>query len=123
MITRYISHAVEMIAAIIIGIAVIQVMKQYFTAVKINLHALKKIYWKGLDKPEVIRIQFDSSIALSLELLLGAGVLATAVAPNWDDIGKLGAIAVLRTSLNYFLEKELKHLHSDHSNVGIASTD
>jgi len=27
---------------------------------------------------------------------------------TWDDIGKLGAIAVLRTGLNFFLERELR---------------
>ena len=59
--------------------------------------------WGGL---EGLRIKFGSSVAVSLELLLGADVLATAVAPSWDDIGKLAAIAVLRTALNYFLEKE-----------------
>ncbi len=123
LVTGYVSHAVEMIAAVIIGLAVIQLLKQYFSSVKINLHAFKKISWKGLGNPAVIRIQFGSAIALSLELLLGADVLATAVGPNWDDIGKLAAIAILRTALNYFLEKELKHLHSNHSNVGIASTD
>ncbi len=31
------------------------------------------------------------------------------------DIGKLTAIAVLRTALNYFLERELKHTHIMHS--------
>jgi uncharacterized membrane protein len=31
------------------------------------------------------------------------------VAPSWDDIGKLVAIAALRTTLNFFLEKELHH--------------
>jgi uncharacterized membrane protein len=59
---------------------------------------------------EEIRVNFGSSVAVSLELLLGADVLATAVAPSWNDIGKLAAIAVLRTALNYFLEKELKHM-------------
>lgn len=53
-------------------------------------------------------MQFGSSVAIALELLLGADVLATAVAPSWDDIGKLAAIATIRTALNYFLEKELK---------------
>jgi uncharacterized membrane protein len=42
--------------------------------------------------------------------MLGADVLATAVAPDWDDIGKLAAIAIIRTALNYFLGKELKEI-------------
>jgi hypothetical protein len=32
----------------------------------------------------------------------------TAVAPSWDQIGKLGAIAVIRTTLNFFLMRELR---------------
>jgi len=41
--------------------------------------------------------------------LLAADILATAIAPTWYDIGKLAAIATLRTALNYFLERELKN--------------
>jgi len=28
--------------------------------------------------------------------------------PSWDEIGKLGAIVVLRTVRNYFLEREIE---------------
>ncbi len=35
-------------------------------------------------------------------------MLRTAVAPTWTEIGQLAAIAVLRTSLNYFLEREIR---------------
>ena len=45
--------------------------------------------------------------------MLGADVLATAVAPSWNDIGKLAAIAIIRTSLNYFLERELRHINKE----------
>ncbi len=41
--------------------------------------------------------------------ILAEEILATAIAPTWDEIGKLAAIASLRTALNYFLERELKH--------------
>jgi uncharacterized membrane protein len=30
------------------------------------------------------------------------------VSPTWEDIGQLGAIAVIRTFLNYFLEHDLE---------------
>lgn len=99
-ITINVSHAVEILAAVIIGFAVIKTLLNYFSLLK-----------SAKISKEEIRVQFGSSVAVSLELLLGADVLATAVAPSWDDIGKLAAIAVLRTALNYFLEKELKHMH------------
>jgi len=31
----------------------------------------------------------------------------SAIAPTWDDIGQLAAIAAIRTFLNYFLERDL----------------
>ena len=34
--------------------------------------------------------------------------------PTWDDIGKLGAIAFLRTALNFFLQKEIEAHERQH---------
>ena len=55
-----------------------------------------------------IRLVFARHLALALEFQLAADVLGTAIAPSWEQIGQLGAIAVIRTFLNYFLEKEMK---------------
>lgn len=100
-ITINISLAVEILAAIIIGVAVIKTLFNYFLLLKSRYSKISK---------EEIRVQFGSSVAISLELLLGADVLATAVAPSWDELGKLAAIAIIRTTLNFFLERELKHI-------------
>jgi|SRR5882724_568416 len=109
-ITIYTSHAVEMLAALIIGVAVIRTLFSYIplSLPKSSMLSFRGAVFKKIGKEE-IRLQFGSSVAVALELLLGADVLATAVAPSWDDIGKLAAIAVIRTALNFFLEKELKH--------------
>jgi len=32
----------------------------------------------------------------------------TAIAPTWDQIGQLAAIAAIRTGLNYFLNKDVE---------------
>jgi uncharacterized membrane protein len=55
-----------------------------------------------------IRLAFARYLTLALELQLAADILSTSVAPTWERIGKLAAIAVIRTALNYFLSKELK---------------
>jgi uncharacterized membrane protein len=54
-----------------------------------------------------IRLAFARYLTLALELQLAADILSTSVAPTWDRIGKLAAIAVIRTALNYFLSKEI----------------
>lgn len=101
-ITIYVSHTLEIISAMVIAAALIKLVLNYFQSfLKVK---------NGLSAMEA-RMTFGGAVAVSLELLLGADVLATAVAPSWDDIGKLAAIAVLRTALNYFLGKELKEVH------------
>jgi uncharacterized membrane protein len=100
-ITLYISHALEIASATVIAAALLKLIYSYFTSFTLK----KSILSSG-----EARVRFGSSVSVALELLLGADVLATAVAPSWDDIGKLAAIAVLRTALNYFLGKELKEI-------------
>ncbi len=46
-------------------------------------------------------------LVLSLEVMLAADIVRSAISPSWDDIGQLAAIALIRTFLNYFLERDL----------------
>ncbi|ACB51464.1 hypothetical protein cce_2114 [Crocosphaera subtropica ATCC 51142] len=55
-----------------------------------------------------VRLRFGSWLALALEFQLGSDVLSTTIAPSFQALGKLGAIAVIRTFLNYFLTQELE---------------
>lgn len=67
-----------------------------------------------------VRLTLARYLALALELQLGADILSTAIAPSWDQIGKLGAIAVIRTALNYFLMLEMREEHGAGSDRGAA---
>lgn len=106
-ITKHLSSTVEVLAAIVIGISLLKFLYRYV----INI-----FHPNDSTTNQTIRIQFGSSLTVALELLLAADILATAIAPTWDDIGKLASIAVLRTALNYFLERELKSSELDTKN-------
>jgi uncharacterized membrane protein len=54
-----------------------------------------------------IRLSFARYLTLALELQLAADILSTSIAPSWDRIGKLAAIAIIRTGLNFFLSREM----------------
>ncbi|HEX8269905.1 MAG TPA: DUF1622 domain-containing protein [Flavobacterium sp.] len=99
-ITVYLSSTVEIIAAFVIAIALVKFLVKYVRHIFNPLDG---------NTNQTIRIHFGSALTVALELLLAADILATAIAPTWDEIGKLAAIAVLRTALNYFLERELKN--------------
>lgn len=47
-------------------------------------------------------------LLVGLEFELAADIVGSVFAPTWDEVGKLGAIAVIRTFLNFFLEHDLE---------------
>ncbi|NVB78082.1 MAG: DUF1622 domain-containing protein [Kofleriaceae bacterium] len=55
-----------------------------------------------------IRLDLGRYLALGLEFQLASDLLRTAVAPSFQEIGKLAAVAAIRTALNFFLAREIK---------------
>ena len=74
-----------------------------------------------------VRLTLGRFLALGLEFQLASDVLRTAVAPSWEDIGQLAAIAAIRTALNYFLGKEIaeerREVGEDHEESAGSSSD
>ncbi len=62
-------------------------------------HGARKELWR----------RFGMWLLRGLEFELAADIIGSVISPSWQDIGELGAIAVIRTFLNYFLEKDLEH--------------
>lgn len=52
-------------------------------------------------------VSYGMWLLLALQFALGADIVRSVIAPTWTDIGQLAAIAVIRTFLNYFLEKDI----------------
>lgn len=88
----------EIIAAVLIAIGIVLTLARL-------MRVLRLPKFEGYEQSRLTLARF---LALALEFQLAADVLATAVAPSWTQIGKLGAIAVIRTALNYFLAHEIK---------------
>jgi uncharacterized membrane protein len=61
-------------------------------------HGERKAVWR----------RFGTWLLLGLEFELAPDIIGSVISPTWQDIGELGAIAVIRTFLNYFLEKDLE---------------
>ncbi|MGZ3563137.1 MAG: DUF1622 domain-containing protein [Vulcanimicrobiaceae bacterium] len=63
-----------------------------------------------LDRKKSICVRSAMWLLLGLEFELAADIIRSAIAPTWSDIGQLGAIAVIRTFLNFFLERDIEGL-------------
>jgi uncharacterized membrane protein len=55
-----------------------------------------------------MRPELSGYLLVALELQLAADIVGTALAPSWEQLGKLAVIAAIRTFLNFFLEQETK---------------
>ena len=96
----YLSTAIEAAAALLIGVAAMRSLVQSIPLLLLRKH-------ESVRKQDV-RLELGLWLSLALELEVGADILRTAVAPTWNEIGKLVAIVALRTILNYFLSRETR---------------
>jgi uncharacterized membrane protein len=52
-------------------------------------------------------LRYARWLVAGLTFQLAADILGTATGTSWDEIGRLGAIAAIRTFLNFFLERDI----------------
>jgi uncharacterized membrane protein len=99
-IAHTISLLVEAAAVIIVAYGALEsfVKLLWIMATPSATHGERKAIWR----------RFGMWLLLGLEFELAADIIASVISPSWKDIGELGAIAVIRTFLNYFLEKDLE---------------
>jgi uncharacterized membrane protein len=57
-----------------------------------------------------ILVRYGRWLVAGLTFQLAADIIGTSIAPSWQEVGQLGAIAVIRTFLNFFLERDLAEL-------------
>ena len=53
-------------------------------------------------------MKFARWLVAGLTFQLAADVVSTSVAPTWDEVGHLAAIAAVRTFLSFFLDREME---------------
>ena len=53
-------------------------------------------------------LRYARFLVAGLTLQLAADIIETSISTSWQTIGRVGAIAVIRTFLNYFLERDVE---------------
>ena len=102
----YLAAGAEIAAALVIGIGILRGILAY-----VNQMFRPEVQ---RDSTESIRLALGRVLALGLEFTVASDILRTAVAPTRQDILNLGAIVMLRTLLNYFLEREIRQGEKGH---------
>ena len=99
--TFWLAGGIELCAGLLVGLAALQA-----TARALRVFFSSPTPGAGAEQ---VRLNLGRWLALALEFELAADILRTAVAPTWNEIGQLAAIIVLRTALNFFLQREIDY--------------
>ena len=68
-----------------------------------------KCFVQWIRRDSKLRLDLAQGIALSLEFKMGSEVLRTVVVRDWEELGILGAVILLRGLLTFLIHWEIKH--------------
>jgi uncharacterized membrane protein len=55
-----------------------------------------------------LKLTFGGWLALALEFQLASDIVKTTISPSYENLIQLAAVAIIRTFLTYFLNREIK---------------
>ena len=94
-------HAVVIIDAMVLVLIVVGTVEAFINGLRLMLASRS-----GHERRDVW-LRYARWLVAGLTFQLAGDIIETAIAPTLEDIGRLAAIAVIRTFLNFFLERDL----------------
>lgn len=84
---KYGIHILQLTGMLVVGVTALRL----FYALAAHRFATHGVFLSGT------RVRYVQGLLLAFDILVAAGILTTILHPSWSDIGKLAAIAALRT--------------------------
>jgi uncharacterized membrane protein len=100
-IANHVALALETVAVVLVAFGALQALLTLLKA----LFRPRPAHW---GRP--IWANFGAWLLGGLQFALAADIVRSTIAPTWQAIGELAAIAAIRTFLSYFLERDLAEL-------------
>lgn len=97
----YVALGIQAIAILIVAIGSVRALVSVFRIALAPRAAdvEKRAVW----------LEFARWLVAGLTFQLAADVVGTSFSPTWDEVGRLAAVAAIRTFLSYFLDREMEH--------------
>jgi uncharacterized membrane protein len=95
--TKYASLLIDAMALVLIVIGTVEAF----------IGGLRSGLGGSTHQQREVWLRYARWLVAALTFQLASDIIETSIAPTWDDIGRLAAIAIIRTFLNYFLERDL----------------
>lgn len=103
--TAITEYAVLIIDALAFVIIVIGTVRAFVTGIAVTISPSA-----APDQARMVWLRYARALVAALTFQLAADIIESSITTSWESVGRLAAIAVIRTFLNYFLERDLAEL-------------
>ena len=102
----------QAVGAVALGLEALALLVIVIGAAEAALGMLRILFNRHLPDRErrAVWLEFSHWLVAALTFQLAADIVQTMVVPGWDDIGRVAAIAVIRTFLTFFLDRDIDAL-------------
>jgi uncharacterized membrane protein len=85
---------------------------------------VRMMLWGSSDREKrELWLRYARWLVAGLTFQLAADIIETSVSTSWDAVGRIAAVAVIRTFLNYFLERDVREMQERDRSVEPRGTD
>lgn len=98
-------HAIVIIDAMALIVVIYAALEAFYRA--FCLAAFTPV---AFEQKRAIWLRFSRWLVAALTFQLAADIIETAISTTWESLGRIAVIAVIRTFLNYFLERDVRQL-------------
>jgi uncharacterized membrane protein len=110
---NWLTHATEISIGFLNGLALLMVVAGSVEAIV----GVVRLLLAGDPRPERrdVWLGYARWLVAALTFQLGADILESSITHHWEAVARLGAVAVIRTFLNYFLDRDMAQLRQHHA--------
>ena len=112
-VARIVVLCAEAIALLLIAIGIVEAV--------VNIARLLLRGHATADRKRDVWLEFARWLVAALTFQLAADIVSTSQAPGWEEVGRLAAIAAIRTFLSYFLDREVEQTRLSQREAGVAA--
>jgi uncharacterized membrane protein len=99
-------NAIVVIDALALVLVAVATLEAFFSGLRIMLGSPT-----GHERRDVW-LRYARWLVAALTFQLAADIIETSITTSWEAVGRIAVIAVIRTFLNYFLERDLDEVRT-----------
>jgi uncharacterized membrane protein len=109
---NWLIHATEISVVFLNGLALLMVVAGSVEAIV----GVVRLVLPGGAQPEgrEVWLRYARWLVAGLTFQLGADIIETSITTEWEAVARLGAVAIIRTFLNFFLDRDLAEIRERH---------